>query len=241
MEGDPFSTIEGMLIAAYAVGASEGFVYIRSEYPQAISAMTRAAQVAREAGFLGRDILGSGLDFDLEIRVGAGAYICGEETSMLNSIEGRRGEVRSKPPIPALSGLFGLPTVVNNLLTLATVPGILADGPAAYAALGTDRSRGTQVFQLAGNVARGGLVETGFGVTLRDLVENYGGGTRSGRPVRAVQVGGPLGAYVPARQLDIPLDWSLPPVTMESKAACTCGVRRCRSGYALSCASPRAR
>ena len=142
MEGDPFSTIEGMLIAAYAVGATEGFVYIRSEYPQAIRAMTRAAQVAREAGFLGRGILGSGLDFDLEIRVGAGAYICGEETSMLNSIEGRRGEVRSKPPIPALSGLFGLPTVVNNLLTLTTVPGILADGPAAYAALGTDRSRG---------------------------------------------------------------------------------------------------
>ncbi|MEI2825717.1 MAG: NADH-ubiquinone oxidoreductase-F iron-sulfur binding region domain-containing protein [Dermatophilaceae bacterium] len=207
MEGDPFSTIEGMLIAAYAVGATEGFVYIRSEYPQAIRAMTRAAQVAREAGFLGRGILGSGLDFDLEIRVGAGAYICGEETSMLNSIEGRRGEVRSKPPIPALSGLFGLPTVVNNLLTLTTVPGILADGPAAYAALGTDRSRGTQVFQLAGNVACGGLIETGFGVTLRDLVENYGGGTRSGRPVRAVQVGGPLGAYVPASQLDIPLDY----------------------------------
>ena len=207
MEGDPFSTIEGMLIAAYAVGASEGFVYIRSEYPHAVHAMSRAVDVAREAGFLGRDILGSGLDFDLEIRVGAGAYICGEETSMLNSIEGRRAEVRSKPPIPALSGLFGLPTVVNNLLTLATVPGILADGPEAYAALGTERSRGTQLFQLAGNVARGGLIETGFGVTLRELVEDYGGGTLSGRPVRAVQVGGPLGAYVPASQLDIALDY----------------------------------
>ena len=207
MEGDPFSTIEGMLIAAYAVGATEGFVYIRSEYPHAVHAMSRAVDVAREAGFLGRDILGSGLDFDLEIRVGAGAYICGEETSMLNSIEGRRAEVRSKPPIPALSGLFGLPTVVNNLLTLATVPGILADGPEAYAALGTERSRGTQLFQLAGNVARGGLIETGFGVTLRELVEDYGGGTLSGRPVRAVQVGGPLGAYVPASQLDIALDY----------------------------------
>ena len=207
MEGDPFSTIEGMLIAAYAVGASEGFIYIRSEYPHAVAAMRRAVQAARDAGYLGHGVAGSGLDFDLEVRVGAGAYICGEETSMLNSIEGRRAEVRSKPPIPALRGLFGHPTVVNNLLTLATVPGILADGPAAYAALGTDRSRGTQLFQLAGNVARGGLIETGFGITLRELVEDFGGGTRSGRPIRAVQVGGPLGAYVPASRLDLPLDY----------------------------------
>ncbi|HOF35329.1 MAG TPA: NADH-ubiquinone oxidoreductase-F iron-sulfur binding region domain-containing protein [Dermatophilaceae bacterium] len=205
MEGDPFALIEGMAITAWAVGASEGYVFIRSEYPHAIATMRRAIETARTGGWLGPDVLGSGLAFDVEVRVGAGAYICGEETSMLSTIEGRRGEVRAKPPIPALSGLFGRPTVVNNVLTVAAVPSILADGPEAYAAHGVDRSRGTQVFQLAGNVARGGLVEVDFGITLRDLVEGFGGGTRSGRPVRAVQVGGPLGAYVPADRLDVPL------------------------------------
>ena len=203
IEGDPLSLIEGMTIAAYAVGAHEGFVYVRSEYPHAIAALRRAIAVATDAGILGASVLGSGFAFTLEVRVGAGAYICGEETSMLDSLEGKRGEVRAKPPIPALQGLFGAPTIVNNVLSLATVPMILADGGAGYAARGIGRSRGTQVFQLAGNIARGGVVEVPFGVPLRTLVEDWGGGTRSGRPVKALQVGGPLGAYVPATQLDL--------------------------------------
>ncbi|HEX2704871.1 MAG TPA: hypothetical protein VHM65_03870, partial [Candidatus Lustribacter sp.] len=207
MEGDPFTLVEGMTIASYAVGAREGFVYIRSEYPHAVTAMRRAVGAARAHGFLGPDILGSGHSFELEVRVGAGAYICGEETSMLESLEGRRGEVRAKPPIPALQGLFGEPTIVNNVLSLATVPMILADGAATYASMGVGRSRGTQVCQLAGNIARGGIVETGFGLTLGELVEGYGAGTRSGRPVRAVQVGGPLGAYLPAERLDLAMDY----------------------------------
>ncbi len=207
LEGDPFALLEGMAIAAWAVGAGEGYVYLRSEYPHAIAALEKAIRAARQAGWLGPDIQGSGWSFDIEIRVGAGAYICGEETSMLESLEGRRGEVRAKPPIPALAGLFGRPTVVNNVLTLATVPAILADGGAAYAAYGTGRSRGTQVFQLGGNIRHGGLVELDFGISLRELVEDIGGGTRSGRPVRAVQVGGPLGAYVPADRLDVALDY----------------------------------
>jgi formate dehydrogenase iron-sulfur subunit len=207
VEGDPFTLIEGMTIAAYAVGASEGYVYVRSEYPHAIAALRRAIDTAYTNGYLGADILGSGLAFDLHVRVGAGAYICGEESSMLDSLEGKRGEVRAKPPIPAISGLFGRPTVVNNVLTLCTIPMILADGGAAYAELGTGRSRGTQVFQLAGNIARGGLVEVPFGISLRDLVNEYGGGTRSGRPVRAVQVGGPLGAYIPPDQFDVAMDY----------------------------------
>jgi formate dehydrogenase iron-sulfur subunit len=203
MEGDPFSLIEGMAIAAHAVGAHEGFVYIRSEYPNAIATMRRALEVATAHGLLGPSVLDSGFALDLQVRVGAGAYICGEETSMLDSLEGKRGEVRAKPPIPALRGLFGQPTVVNNVLSLATVPMILADGGEAYAAQGVGRSRGTQVFQLAGNVRRGGIVELPMGVPLRELVEGWGGGTASGRPVKAVQVGGPLGAYVPEHQLDL--------------------------------------
>ncbi len=207
MEGDPFTLIEGMTIAAHATGATEGYVYIRSEYPDAIGTMKAAIDIAYAHGWLGERILGSGLRFDLFVRVGAGAYICGEETSMLDSLEGKRGMVRAKPPIPALEGLFGKPTVVNNVLSLAAVPGILADGAASYAGYGVQRSRGTQVFQLAGNIARGGIVEAAFGITLRELVEGYGGGTASGRPVRAVQVGGPLGAYLPASQLDLPMDY----------------------------------
>lgn len=207
MEGDPFTLIEGLTIAAYAVGATEGYVYVRSEYPDAVATMRAAIEVAERAGWLGEQILGTKLTFRLHVRVGAGAYICGEETSMLESLEGRRGEIRAKPPIPALVGLFGKPTVVNNVVTLASVPWVLAEGAAAYAAYGVGRSRGTQVFQLAGNVARGGLVETAFGITLRELVETFGGGTRSGRPVRAVQVGGPLGAYLPADRLDLPMDY----------------------------------
>jgi formate dehydrogenase iron-sulfur subunit len=207
VEGDPFSLIEGMVIAGYAVGATEGYVYARSEYPHAIAALRRAVETAYTHGYLGADVRGSGFSFDLHVRVGAGAYICGEESSMLESLEGKRGEVRAKPPIPAISGLFGKPTVVNNVLTLGTVPMILADGGAAYAALGTGRSRGTQVFQLAGNVRRGGIVEVPFGVTLGELVEDFGGGTLSGRPVRAVQVGGPLGAYLPPTQFGLPMDY----------------------------------
>jgi formate dehydrogenase iron-sulfur subunit len=207
MEGDPFLLIEGMLIAAHAVGAREGFVYIRSEYPDAVATMRAAVDIAYAQGWLGEGVLGSPLRFDLEVRVGGGAYICGEETSMLDSLEGRRGQVRAKPPIPALHGLFGRPTVINNVLTLAAVPTVLAEGAEAYAALGVGRSRGTQVFQLAGNVARGGIVETAFGVTLGDLVEEYGGGTRSGRPIRAVQVGGPLGAYLPVSRFGLPMDY----------------------------------
>ena len=207
VEGDPFTLIEGMLIAGYAVGAHEGFVYVRSEYPHAVRALRRAVEAAYTHGYLGADVAGSGFAFDLDVRVGAGAYICGEESSMLDSLEGKRGEVRAKPPIPAISGLFGQPTVVNNVLTLCTVPMILAGGGASYADYGVDRSRGTQVFQLGGNVARGGLVELPFGHTLRELVEGYAAGTRTGRPVRAVQVGGPLGAYVAPDQFDLPLDY----------------------------------
>jgi formate dehydrogenase iron-sulfur subunit len=207
IEGDPFTLVEGMAIAAVATGATEGYVYLRSEYPHALRTLRRAIDIAYAHGVLGESVLGSGRRFDLDVRVGAGAYICGEETSMLDSLEGKRGEVRAKPPIPALQGLFGRPTVVNNVLTLAAVPMVLADGGEAYAALGTGRSRGTQVFQLAGNVARGGIVEADFGVSLRELVEDYGGGSASGRPVKAVQVGGPLGAYLPPNRFDLPMDY----------------------------------
>jgi formate dehydrogenase iron-sulfur subunit len=207
IEGDPFCLIEGMAIAAYATGATEGYVYLRSEYPDAVRTLRQAIEIAYARGWLGENVLGAGLAFDLFVRVGAGAYICGEETSMLDSLEGKRGMVRAKPPIPAITGLFGRPTLVHNVLTLASVPAILAEGAGAYAALGSGRSRGTQVFQLAGNIARGGVFETAFGMSLRELIFDYGGGTRSGRPVRAVQVGGPLGAYLPADQLDIPLDY----------------------------------
>ena len=189
VEGDPFTLIEGMIIAAYAVGASEGYVYVRSEYPHAIAALRRAIDSAYTNGYLGASVLGSDLAFDLHVRVGAGAYICGEESSMLDSLEGKRGEVRAKPPIPAISGLFGQPTVVNNVLTLCTIPMILADGGSAYAELGTGRSFGTQVFQLAGNIKRGGLVELPFGVTSgrtrRDLRRRHSiGATRSCDPGR---------------------------------------------------------
>jgi formate dehydrogenase iron-sulfur subunit len=207
MEGDPFMLIEGMIIAGIAVDAHEGFIYIRSEYPDAVATMREALQVAYQSGWLGADVLGSGHRFDLEIRVGAGAYICGEETAMLESLEGKRGVVRAKPPLPALEGLFGRPTVVNNVLSLASVLVVLARGAGFYRDFGVGHSRGTQVFQLAGNVERGGIVETAFGITLGQMLERFGGGTLSGRPVRAVQVGGPLGAYLPPTQFDLPLDY----------------------------------
>ncbi|RYF74629.1 MAG: formate dehydrogenase beta subunit [Comamonadaceae bacterium] len=207
MEGDPFMLIEGMTIAALAAGAAWGCVYIRSEYPHAIATMAEAIARAEAAGYLGDDILGSGHGFRLEIRKAAGSYVCGEETAMLESIEGKRGIVRAKPPIPALSGLFGQPTVINNVITFATVPIILARGAAFYRDHGMGRSRGTLPIQLAGNIRHGGLVELAFGVTLRELLFDFGGGSASGRPIKAVQVGGPLGAYVPESQWDLPLDY----------------------------------
>ncbi|HEX7404623.1 MAG TPA: NADH-ubiquinone oxidoreductase-F iron-sulfur binding region domain-containing protein [Candidatus Nanopelagicaceae bacterium] len=207
MEGDPFTLIEGMTIAAVAVGAREGVIYLRSEYPDAIATIRQAIDLARANGWLGRNILGTGKEFDLRIRVGAGSYVCGEETAMLESIEGKRGVIRSKPPLPAIYGLFGKPTVINNVLTLASIPAILADGAAAYKSRGVGRSLGTQVFQLAGNIARGGIVETAFGVTLDTLVNDFGAGTLSGRPVRAVQIGGPLGAYFPITSFSISMDY----------------------------------
>ena len=207
IEGDPFTLLEGMTIAGLAVGATQGYVYLRSEYPDAATILDAAIEVARESGWLGDDVLGSGRAFDVHVRMGAGAYICGEETSMLDSLEGKRGMVRAKPPLPALEGLFGKPTVVNNVLTLGSVPFVLAEGADAYSSRGMDRSKGTQVFQLAGNVKQGGVVELGFGVTLRELVEDFGGGTASGRPIRAMQVGGPLGAYLTVDQLDLPMEY----------------------------------
>ena len=207
MEGDPYVLIEGMTIAGLAVGATYGYLYVRSEYPQAIETLEAAIARARSVGWLGEDVHGSGRRFDLEVRMGAGAYICGEETSLLESIEGKRGVVRAKPPLPAVSGLFGKPTVINNVISLATVPIILAKGAAYYRDYGVGRSHGTLPFQLAGNLKHGGLVEKAFGLTLRDLLYGFGGGSASGRPLRAVQVGGPLGAYLPESQWDVPLDY----------------------------------
>lgn len=207
MEGDPLCLIEGMTIASIACDATVGYIYIRSEYPHAVAAMRKAIDLATKAGWLGENIQGSGRNFTLHVRVGAGAYICGEETSMLDSIEGKRGLVRYKPPIPAIKGLFGKPTVINNVLSLASVPIILAKGGEYYKNYGVGRSRGTLAFQLAGNVARGGLVEKAFGVTIDQLVNEYGGGTRSGHPVRTVQIGGPLGAYVPTSNFHLPMDY----------------------------------
>ncbi|ROT97782.1 NADH-ubiquinone oxidoreductase-F iron-sulfur binding region domain-containing protein [Histidinibacterium lentulum] len=207
MEGDPFCLIEGMAIAALAVGATQGYIYLRSEYPDAIAVMEEAIRLARSAGLLGPSILGSARAFDMEVRVGAGAYVCGEETSLLNSLEGKRAVVRAKPPLPALEGLFGRPTVVNNVISLATVPVILEKGAAQYAAFGLGRSRGTIPIQIAGNVARGGLFETAFGTTLGALIHDIAGGTATGRPVKAVQVGGPLGAYMSAGEFGTPFGY----------------------------------
>lgn len=207
MEGDPFTLIEGMVIAGLAVGATKGYVYLRSEYPDAIDVMTAAVTLAQQNGILGPDVLGSGRAFDMEIRVGAGAYVCGEETSLLNSLEGKRGVVRAKPPLPALEGFLGKPTVVNNVISLATVPVIFERGAQHYADFGTGRSRGTATLQIAGNIARGGLFETAFGITLDEVLNDLGGGTASGRPVKAAQVGGPLGAYIPVSIFDAPLGY----------------------------------
>ena len=207
MESDPFVLIEGMTIAGLAVGATRGFIYVRSEYPHAIAALNHAIQTATRAGLLGMNVAASGRAFELEVRKGAGAYICGEETALLESIEGKRGVVRAKPPLPALAGLFGQPTVINNVLSLASVPVILDKGAQFYQDFGMGRSRGTLPVQLAGNIKHGGLIELAFGATLREILFDYGGGSASGRPIKAVQVGGPLGAYLPESQWDTPLDY----------------------------------
>ncbi|HEY0267622.1 MAG TPA: NADH-quinone oxidoreductase subunit NuoF [Methyloradius sp.] len=207
MEDDPFVLIEGMTIAAIAVGASQGYIYLRSEYPHAEVALNEAIGNAYKAGYLGRNLLGSGRHFDLEVRRAAGAYVCGEETALLESLEGKRGLVRFKPPLPAIEGLFGKPTVVNNVISFATVPIIMDKGSVYYRDYGMGRSRGTLPIQLAGNIKQGGLVEKAFGITLRELLYDYGGGSATGKPIRAVQVGGPLGAFLPESQFDTPLDY----------------------------------
>ena len=207
MEGDPFTLIEGMIIAGLGVGATKGFVYLRSEYPDAIEVINAAVTIARDAGLLGASVLGTGPAFDMEIRVGAGAYVCGEETSLLNSLEGKRGVVRAKPPLPALQGFMGQPTVVNNVISLATVPVIFEKSAGFYRDFGLGRSRGTIPLQIAGNVQKGGLFETAFGLTLGEIVDDIAGGTRTGRPVKAVQVGGPLGAYFPRSKFDTPFGY----------------------------------
>ena len=207
MEGDPFSLIEGMTIAAVAVGATQGYIYLRAEYPHAHAALKTAIAAAYQSKYLGADVAGSGRRFDLEVRLGAGAYICGEETSMLESLEGKRGEVRVRPPLPAIKGLFGQPTIVNNVVTLTSVPWILAHSAEAYANFGMGKSRGTLPIQLAGNIRRAGLVERAFGLTLRELLYDIGGGTASGRPIRAVQIGGPLGAFVPPAHFETAVDY----------------------------------
>jgi formate dehydrogenase iron-sulfur subunit len=207
MEGDPFVLIEGMAIAGIATGAAKGFIYIRSEYPHAIATMRKAVEIARKARVLGLNVLSSPNIFDMEVRSGAGAYVCGEETSLLNSLEGRRGVVRAKPPLPAIQGLFGKPTVINNVISLASVPIIMDKGAAFYKDFGLGRSRGTIPLQIAGNIKYGGLFETAFGLTLGEIVDDIGGGAMTGRPVKAVQVGGPLGAYFPRALFDTPFDY----------------------------------
>ncbi|WP_020482978.1 formate dehydrogenase beta subunit [Methylomonas sp. MK1] len=207
MEGDPFVLIEGMTIAGLAVGATQGYIYLRVEYPHAKIALNQAIEAAYKNGYLGENIQNSGKTFHLEVRSGAGAYICGEETSLLESLEGKRGLVRFKPPLPAIVGLFGKPTIVNNVISLASIPVILDKGGEYYKNYGMGRSRGTLPLQLAGNIKHPGLFEVAFGMTLRELLYDYGGGSASGRPIRAVQVGGPLGAYLHEGQFDTPLDY----------------------------------
>jgi formate dehydrogenase iron-sulfur subunit len=207
MEGDPFVLIEGMTIAGLAINATRGYIYLRSEYPHAYRILNQAIERAYGSHYLGEDLRGSGRTFHLEVRRGAGSYICGEETALLESLEGKRGMIRYRPPLPAVSGLFGKPTILNNVISLASVPVIFNKGAAFYKDFGVGRSRGTLPFQLSGNIKRGGLVEKAFGITLRELLYDFGGGSSTGRPIRAVQVGGPLGAYLPESQFDTPLDY----------------------------------
>ena len=210
MEGDPFLLIEGMRIAGKAVGADKGYVYLRSEYPKAAGLFDEAIKIARANGFLDKN-------FDIELFMGAGAYICGEETSLLESLEGKRGIIRAKPPLPAIEGLFGKPTLVHNVITLCSVPWIIKNGGNAYAKYGVGASTGTMPFQLSGNVKQGGLVELPFGMPVGELVERFSGGTRSGRPIKALQIGGPLGSYLPTSLFETPL-------TYEAMAAVGAGI-----------------
>ncbi|MBF0400112.1 MAG: NADH-quinone oxidoreductase subunit NuoF [Magnetococcales bacterium] len=207
LEGDPHNVLEGMLIAAYAIGASKGYAYIRAEYPLAVEYFGKAMADARQAGYLGKHILGSDFSFDLKIKEGAGAFVCGEETALLASIEGQRGMPRIRPPFPAIKGVFGKPTVINNVETLSNLAWIINNGGAAYAAIGTEKSKGTKVFALAGAVARGGLVEIPMGMSIRQLLEEIGGGSKSGRPLKAVQLGGPSGGCIPASMFDTPIEY----------------------------------
>jgi formate dehydrogenase iron-sulfur subunit len=207
MENDPFVLIEGMIIAGLAVGADQGYIYLRSEYPHALKILLEAIEIASSKGYLGKKILGSDFSFTLEVTRAAGAYICGEETSLLESLEGKRGMVRYKPPLPAIEGLYGKPTVVNNVISLATVPIIMDKGASFYADYGMGRSKGTLPIQLAGNLKQTGLIEKAFGISLRELLYDFGGGSATGRPIKAVQVGGPLGAFLPEHQFDTPLDY----------------------------------
>ena len=207
MESDPFCLIEGMIIAGIAVEATKGYIYLRSEYPLCKSVLNNAIIIARQEKYLGDDICGSGKSFDIEVRIGAGSYVCGEETAMLESLEGKRGMVRAKPPLPAHVGLFGKPTVINNVLSLASIPIIMSKGGEFYKDFGIGRSRGTIAFQLTGNIKCGGLVEKAFGITLGELINGFGGGTYSDKAIKAVQVGGPLGAYIAEDNFNLPLDY----------------------------------
>lgn len=207
MEGDPFCLIEGMIIASLAVGANQGYIYVRSEYPLAFEVLSEAINIANNNNYLGQNILGTDKCFDIEVRKGAGAYICGEETSLLNSLEGKRGTIRPKPPLPALQGFMNRPTIVNNVVSLASVPIILSKGAKFYQNYGMGRSRGTLAFQLSGNIKQGGLVEKAFGVSLKDLLYEFGGGSASGLALKSVQIGGPLGSYLSAEEWDTPLDY----------------------------------
>jgi NADH:ubiquinone oxidoreductase subunit F (NADH-binding) len=207
IEGNPHSVIEGMLIGAYAIGAGQGYVYIRAEYPLAVERLKLALGQARERGFLGRDILGSGFGFDVEVKLGAGAFVCGEETALIASIEGQRGMPRPKPPFPIAKGLWQRPTVINNVETLANIPYIMRRGAAWYASFGTEKSKGTKVFALTGKIKNPGLIEVPMGITLREIIEEIGGGIEGGKALKAVQTGGPSGGCIPASQLDMNVDY----------------------------------
>ena len=207
LEGDPHSVIEAMAIAAYAIGANQGYVYVRAEYPIAVERLTIAINQAREYGLLGKDILGSGFDFNLDIRLGAGAFVCGEETALMTSVEGRRGEPRPRPPFPAVKGLFGQPTILNNVETYANVPVIVLRGAEWFSSIGTEKSKGTKVFAVGGKIENTGLVEIPMGTTLREIVFDIGGGVPGGKKFKAAQTGGPSGGCIPASQLDTPIDY----------------------------------
>ncbi len=207
LEGDPHVVLEAMTIAGYAIGAQQGFIYVRAEYPIAVKRLQVAIGQAREMGLLGKNILGTGFDFDIDIRLGAGAFVCGEETALMTSIEGRRGEPRPRPPFPAVKGLFGKPTILNNVETYANIPQIILNGPEWFASMGTEKSKGTKVFALGGKIHNTGLVEVPMGTTLREIVEEIGGGIPNGKKFKAAQTGGPSGGCIPAEHLDVPVDY----------------------------------